>query len=56
MNKYQKQISPTNQLKYPNKKPARLKKNPLAHANWLATKKARNQAQYERKKQGGNHA
>jgi hypothetical protein len=31
MNKYQKQISPTNQPKYLNKKPAHLKKNPLAH-------------------------
>ncbi|KLL04163.1 MAG: hypothetical protein MRECE_2c034 [Mycoplasmataceae bacterium CE_OT135] len=56
MNKYQKQISPTNQPKYPNKKPAHLKKNPLAHANWLTTKKVRNQAQYAQRKLGGNHA
>ncbi len=46
MNKYQKQISPTNQPKYLNKKPAHLKKNPLAHQAWLNAKKARNQAQY----------
>ena len=46
MNKYQKQISPANQPQYPPKKPAHLKKNPLAHQAWLNAKKARNQAQY----------
>ncbi len=46
MNKYQSQISPANQPKYPHKKPAHLKKNPISHQAWLNTKKARNQAQY----------
>ena len=54
MNKYPKQ-SPTNQPKAP-KKPAHLKKNPSAHQAWLTAKKARNQAQYQPKKQGENHA
>jgi len=31
MNKYQSQIAQANQLKYPPKKPAHLKKNPFAH-------------------------
>ena len=51
MNKYQSQISPANQPKYPPKKPAHLKKNPLAHQAWLNAKKVRNQAQYSRRKQ-----
>lgn len=42
--------------KYPNKKPAHLKKNPLAHAIWLADKEARNQTQYAQRKPGGHHA
>ena len=48
MNKYQ--PNPTNQPKAP-KKPAHLKKNPLAHAIWLADKEARNQAQYQQRRQ-----
>ena len=50
MNKYQKQINPANQVKYPHKKPAQQKKNPAAHQAWLDYKKARNQAQYEQRK------
>ena len=53
MNKYQNRISPATQPKYPHKKPAHLKKNPLAHAAWIAAKKARNQAQYAQRKLGG---
>ena len=49
MNKYQSQITHANQPKYPHKKPAHLKKNPLAHQAWLNTKKARNQAQYRQR-------
>ena len=49
MNKYQSQINPANQPKYPPKKPAHLKKNPLAHQAWLNAKKARNQAQYDKR-------
>ncbi len=49
MNKYQSQISPANQPKYPHKKPAHLKKNPISHQAWLAAKKARNQAQYRQR-------
>ena len=46
MNKYQNQISPAKQAKYPRKKPAHLKKNPASHQSWLNSKKARNRAQY----------
>ena len=46
MNKYQNKINPAHQAKYPNKKPAHLKKNPVSHQAWLNSKKARNQAQY----------
>ena len=49
MNKYQNQISPTTQPKYPHKKPAHLKKNPASHQAWLNSKKARNQAQYRKR-------
>ena len=56
MNKYQSKINPIYQTKYPNKKPAHLKKNPASHAAWIAAKKARNQAQYAQRNQlkGGN--
>ena len=54
MNKYQKQANPANHQV--SKKPAHLKKNPLAHAIWLAAKKERNQKQYQEKRKGDSRA
>jgi hypothetical protein len=50
MNKYHRQ----NPSQPTPKKPAHLKKNPLAYATWIASKKARNQAQYRQRKEVNN--